>query len=61
MGEWCMVELMAWVAVRCVHCSLNELVGDVGVLVVVYLSVRTLSFGRHHTLLLSGCGSGSSP
>jgi hypothetical protein len=21
MGEWCMVEMMAWVAVRCVHCS----------------------------------------
>jgi hypothetical protein len=57
-----MVVLMAWVAGQMRPLlALDELVGDVSVLVVVYLSVKTVSFGRHHTLLLTGCGSGSSP
>ena len=62
MGEWCMVEMMAWGRRQMRPLlALDELVGDVGVLVVVYLSVKTVSFGRHRTFLLSGCGSGSSP
>src|SRR5918996_6621996 len=58
MGEWRVVVLVG-VGRRQVRplLALDEVVGDVGVLVVVYLSVMTVLLGGHHTLL-ADCGSG---